>query len=166
MNVNGYNVAVNFSKSFAKNIQSVSLNQSFVNVVNRNNQNDVYESEKAKPFQNAKKFFNRLFSSCNPKSQFYEEISPIIEKQDSCESLDSNLPADEETFYLGLDENVEPNMKTSNSIIINNKTTHTDCNFTSTYSPKNETPSSISPFYPHSYDSKEEIIKKIFKTTI
>ncbi|UKI40349.1 MAG: hypothetical protein L6V95_09065 [Candidatus Melainabacteria bacterium] len=95
-----------------------------------------------------------------PNSKCQDEISPVIAEQSDTLSLDSNLPAE-------INERRDfTNIKKSKSILIDNPVPRTDYNFTQTSSPYDETSCSSSPFYPHSYNSKEEIIKNIFKTII
>ena len=160
MNTIGYNASRNFNKSLNQNIQNASINPSLFKCASINNQNDVYETAKVTPFQKAKFFFNRLFSSCMPNSKCQDEISPVIAEQSDTLSLDSNLPAE-------INERRDfTNIKKSKSILIDNPVPRTDYNFTPTSSPYDETSCSSSPFYTHSYNSKEEIIKNIFKTII
>lgn len=153
MNVNGCRMQKWFNGSVATNIQPTPLLNTTL----------LQESEKSVPknmaenkttfIQSAKKFFNELFVSCNPRFQAEEKTLPVVEEQrDTVTSLDSNLPMEmhQSDCY----------MKRSQSIPIYNLRTQTEHNFTSSYSPTNGTSESYSPFTPHSFDSKEEIIKK------
>ena len=153
MNVNGYSMQKWFNGNVATNIQPASLlNTKLLQGSEKSVQKKLTEN-KTTFMQNAKIFFKKFFLSCNPRTQTKETTLPVVEEQrDTVASLDSNLPME---MYQS-----DCYMKRSKSIPIYNLRTQTQGNFTSSYSPTNGTSESYSPFTPHSFDSKEEIIKK------
>ena len=153
MNVNGCSMQKWFNGSVATNRQPTPLlNTTLLQGSEKSIPKNMAEN-KTTFMQSAKFFFKKLFLSCNPRTQTEDATLPVVEEQrDTVASLDSNLPME---MYQS-----DGYMKRSQSIPIYNLRTQTERNFTSSYSPTNGPSESYSPFTPHSFDSKEEIIKK------
>lgn len=187
------NITRNYGRNNRQASQALSsLNTPLLNNSVKSNQNDKFENKNKKNFfQNIKDNIKRLFNCCNPKAKEDPAVDNN-EQRNSFSSIDSNLRVDDGDIHQGLYiiEKNTPQKKGSSPIPIlvkHKKYNAYDLISKNTSSPLSENyesvslytsnskktptktlsaPSSSTSFYPHSYDTNEEWVKKYFNEKI